>query len=139
MGSLLDCLIKLLIIEPPRYRQKGQNRIAGSLTGRGWRNAVVLVVGVLNGPAPLGFRDRLGHRIGEVVGIQQRHAFDMAGGPTNGLNQRTLGPQKALLVRIKNGHQRNLRQVQALPQQVHPHQHVVFAIAQILENLDPLD
>ena len=63
----------------------------------------------------------------------------MAGGPTNGLNQRTLGPQKALLVRIKNGHQRNLRQVQALPQQVYPHQHVVFAIAQILENLDPLD
>ena len=62
------------------------------------------VVGVLNSAAALGFRDGFCHRIGEVVGIKNRHALDVAGSPANGLNQGALGPQEALLIGIKNRH-----------------------------------
>ena len=98
-----------------------------------------LVVGVLNCPAALRFRDRPGHRIGEVVGVEQGHALDVAGSSADGLDQGALGPQEALLVGIEDRHQGHLRQVEALPQQVHPHQHVIFAIAQVLDDLDPLE
>ncbi len=62
------------------------------------------VVGVLNGAAALGFGDGPSHRIGEIVGIENRHALDVASSPADGLNQGALGPQKALLIGIKNRH-----------------------------------
>ena len=55
------------------------------------------------------------------------------------MNQGTLRPQKALFIGIQDRHERHLRQIQALPQQVHPHQNVVLPEAQILDDLDPLD
>ena len=84
---------------------------------------------MLNGAAPLRFRNRLGHRIGEVVGVEKGLAFDVAGGPADGLDEGALGPQEALLIGIEDRHQRHLGQVQSFPQKVHAHQHVVFAIA----------
>ena len=139
MFGLVDSLFELLVIEPARHLQKGQDRVAGALAGGGRRDAVLLVVGVLNGAAALGFRYGLGHRIGEVVGVEQCLALDVAGGAADRLNQGALGPQKTLLIGIEDRHQRHLRQVQALPQQVHPHQHVVGAITEVLDDLDPLD
>ena len=63
----------------------------------------------------------------------------MACSPANGLDQGALSPQEAFFVGIEDRHQAHLRQVETLPQQVHPHQHVVFPQAQILDDLDPLD
>ena len=139
MHRLVGGLLQLLIIESTRHLQKGKNRIAGPLAGRRGRDAVFDVVGVLNGAAPLRFRDRLGHRIGEVVGVEQGLAIDVAGRPADGLDQGALRPQEALLIGVEDRHQRHLRQIQSFPQQVHAHQHVVFAIAEVLDDLDPLD
>ena len=63
----------------------------------------------------------------------------MAGRPANRLNQGALSPQKAFLIGVKNRHQRHLGQIKAFPQQIHPHQHVVLAIAQVLDDFDPLN
>ena len=115
MHRLVGGLLQLLIIEPARYLQEGKNRVSSPLARRGGRDAVFEVVGVLDGTAALRFRDRLGHRIGEVIGIEQGLAFDVAGRPTNGLDEGALGPQEALLIGIQDRHQRHLRQIQSFP------------------------
>ena len=56
----------------------------------------------------------------------------------DGLNQRALRTQKALFIRIQNRHQRHLWNIQALTQQVNPHQHVKFAQTQIANDFHPL-
>ena len=50
------------------------------------------------------------------VGVARRTAY--------GLYERGLGAQKSLLIRIQYGHQLDLRDIQALPQEVDPHQHI---------------
>ena len=47
--------------------------------------------------------------------------------------------QEAFLVRIENRHQRNLRQIQALAQQVDADQHVELAAPQIAQDLDAVE
>ena len=84
---------------------------------------------MLNGAAPLRFRDCLSHRIGEVVGVEEGLAVDVASRPADGLDQGALRPQEALLIGVEDRYQRHLGQVQSFPQQVDAHQHVVFAIA----------
>ena len=109
MFGLVDGLLKLIIVEPARHLQEGQDRVAGPLAGGGGGDAVLDVVGVLDGTATLGFGDGLGHRIGEVVGVEQGLAINVAGGAADRLDQGALGPQEALLVGIEDRHQRHLR------------------------------
>ena len=45
--------------------------------------------------------------------------------------------QEALLVGVEDGHQRHLRQVETLAQQVDADQHVVLAQPQLAQELDP--
>ena len=105
MLSLLGGLLQLVVAETARHLQERQDRVAGSLARRRRGDAVPLVVGVLDGAAALGFRDGLGHGIGEVVGIEKRHPLHVAGCTADGLDQRALGPQEALLVRVEDCHQ----------------------------------
>ena len=53
--------------------------------------------------------------------------------------ERGLRPEKALLVRIENGNERYLGNVEALTQQVDADQHIVHAETQIAHQLLPLD
>ena len=46
--------------------------------------------------------------------------------------------EEALLVGVQHGHQADLRQVQALAQEVDAHQHVELGQAQVPDNLHPL-
>lgn len=130
LGGLTNHLHQIrvgaVLLELPRKLQEGEDRIAGLLARRHRHHAVLLVVGLLDLPAPLGFGNGLGHRIGHVVGIEQRHPLHVPGSSADGLDQRALGPQEAFLVGIEDRHQAHLRQVQTFPQQVHPHQHVIF-------------
>ena len=65
--------------------------------------------------------------------------FDVAGRPADGLDQRGLPAQEALLVGVEDRHQRDLGQVEPFAQQVHPDQHVELAEAQLADDLDPLE
>ena len=103
------------------------------------RNAVVLVVFHLHATPTVGLFDGSPHAVGHDVGVENRTAFQMARRPAHGLDERTARPQKSFLVRIQNRHQRNLRQIQALAQQVDPDQHVELAAAQVAQYLDPVE
>ena len=43
--------------------------------------------------------------------------------------------QESLLIRIDDGHERHLGQVQSLAQQVHTHQHIIGALSQFGQDL----
>ncbi len=65
-------------------------------------------------------------------------AVEMPGAPANRLNQRTRRPQESFFVRVQNRHQRNFRQIQSLAQQIDADQYIELALAQIAQNLHPL-
>ncbi len=96
------------------------------------------VVALLFLAAALRLTDRFRHRRGNFVTVQNRFTVDVTRGAADGLNQRTLGTQEALFIRVQNRHQRNLRHIQTFPQQVNPHQHVKLAQAQVADNLHAL-
>ena len=88
------------------------------------RDAVLLVVGELDLAPAVGLVDRPLHRVGHLVGVQDHLGVDVAGGPADRLDQRRLAAQEALLVGVEDRHQRHLRQVEPLAQQVDADQHV---------------
>ncbi len=68
----------------------------------------------LDAPPAIGLLDGPPHGLGDVVGIHDHLAIHVAGRPADGLDEGRLAPQETLLVGIQDGHQRDLRQVQAL-------------------------
>ena len=76
---------------------------------------------------------------GNRIGVHDDLAVVVPGGAADGLDQGGFAAQEALLVRIQDRHQRNLGNIQALPQQVDAHQHVEFAQAQVADDLHALD
>ena len=89
--------------------------------------------------ATRGLVDGTLHGAGDLVGVQDGLAFQVAGRAPDGLDQAALGAQEALLVGIQNGHQRHLGNVQPLAQQVDAHQHIEDAQSQVTDDLDTLD
>ena len=59
--------------------------------------------------------------------------------PSDRLDQRSLRPQEALLVRVQNRNQRDLRNVQSLPQKVDSDQHIEHAKPHVADDLRPLE
>jgi len=90
-------------------------------------------------PAALGLVDGALHGAGDVVGVEDRPAVEVARGAADGLDQRPLRTQEAFLVRIEDRHQRYLGHIQALTQQVDAHQHVKGAQSQVADDLDAFD
>src|SRR6185312_12996845 len=76
------------------------------------------VVLALLGAAPLGLVDRRAHRVGDPVAVEDCHAVDVPRGAADRLDQRSLGAQEALLVGVEHRHQRDLRDIEPLAQQV---------------------
>ena len=97
------------------------------------------VEGVLLLPAALRLIDGPAHGGGDGIRVHDDHTVRVSGSPADGLDQRGLRPQEALLVRVQNGHQADLRQVQALPQQVDAHQDIKGAQAEVPDDLHALD
>ena len=97
------------------------------------------VVGDLDLAAAVGLADRGPHRGRLPVRVHQDPALHVPRRPPDRLDQARLPAQEALLVGVEDRDQRHLRQVEALAQQVHAHQHVVLAEPQVADDLDPLD
>ena len=100
---------------------------------------VGLIERILQSAAAFGFVHRALHRGRDAVRIQHDHAVLVSGGAADGLDERGFRPEKALLVRIENGNERHLRDVEALTQQVDADQHIVHTEAQVAHQLLPLD
>ena len=73
------------------------------------------------------------------VGVEDHPALDVARGAADGLDQRGLRAQIALLVGIEDRDQAAFGDVQALAQQVDADQHVEHAKAQVAHDLDALE
>ena len=82
--------------------------------------------------------DGLAHGVGHVVGVHHHAPRDVARGTPDGLDETAVVAQEALLVGVEYAHERHFGQVEALAQQVYPHEHVEFALAQLLQQLDAL-
>ena len=96
------------------------------------------VVRHLLDPAPIRLVDRRTQRPGHDVRIQDHPAVHIAGSPADGLHERGVAAQKALLVRVQDRHQRAFRDIQPLTQQVDADQHVEHAQAQVADDFDSL-
>ncbi len=87
-------------------------------------NAVGLVVGVLDFSPAAGFLHGCRHGRRDFVGIEDDYALGVSRGPADGLDEGRFRAEEALFVRVQNGDEGDLRQVQALPEEVDAHQHV---------------
>ena len=96
------------------------------------------VVGNLLVAPALRLVQRLSHRLGDRVGIHDDVALDVARCPADDLDERPVGAQVALFVRIQDADERDLRQVETLPQQVDADHDVNLAGAQRGQDFDAL-
>ena len=99
---------------------------------------LAVVVGHLLLAAAVGLGHGALHRAGDLVGVEDDLAVDVARGAADGLDQRGLRAQEAFLVGVENGDEAAFGNVEALAQQVDADQHVEGAEAQVADDLDAL-
>ena len=102
-------------------------------------DAVLFVVALLFLPSTLGLANGFGHGGGDLIAVEDGLAVDVARRAADGLDQRAFRTQEALFIRIQDRHQRHLRHIQPLTQQVDPHQHVKLAKTQVADDFHALD
>ena len=100
------------------HRAQAVVDVSDLLDDRGRLDAVLDVVRLLDRAAPVRLIDGDLHRLRHPIGVHDDLAPDVAGGPADDLDERPGAAQEALLVRIEDGHQGDLGQVDALAQEV---------------------
>ena len=63
----------------------------------------------------------------------------MTRGAPHRLDQRSIAPQEAFLIRVEDGHERHFRQIEPFAQQVNPHQNVELAEPKPAHDLHAFD
>ena len=96
------------------------------------------VVFLLDAAASVRFLYGGAHGVRHIVRIHHNMSFRITGGTAHRLYEGGLGTQEAFLVRIQNGNEGNLRDVQALPQQVDAHQDIENIQTHVADNLRTL-
>ena len=91
----------------------------------------------LQSPPPFRFINSHTHGIGEHIRVHDYPPLRISGRTPDGLNQGSFRTEKSFLVRVQYGHQRDLRNIQALPQQVDSHQHIEHIQTHIPDNFRP--
>ena len=76
--------------------------VANVAADRRWRDAMFAIVRFLLLATAGGLVHRPLHAAGDAVGIEDHSALDIARGAADGLDQRSFGAQKALLVGIED-------------------------------------
>ena len=89
--------------------------------------------------APVRLADRVLHRVGHLVRVHDDLPVDVPCRATDHLDEARRGAQEPFLVRVEDRDERDLGQVEALPEQVDADQHVVLAEPQRPEQLDPFE
>jgi len=99
---------------------------------------VLVVIGHLDFAASVRLVNGLPHRVRHMIGVHHHLAADVPRSPPDRLNERVAGAEESLLVCIQDRHERHLREIQTFPQQVHPHDDVVYPGAQVVQDVHPL-
>src|SRR6185437_4500343 len=95
------------------------------------RDVVFAIVGGLLGAAAIRFADGLAHGVGHHVGVKNGAAFDMARAAADALDERSGAAEKAFLVGVENGDERNFGKVEAFAKKIDADEDIEFAAAQI--------
>ncbi len=103
------------------------------------RDAVVLVVGHLLLAARFRDGDHSLHGVREPLRVHDHLAMDVPGRAPRRLDQGRLRSQESLLVRVENGHERDLRQIQPLAQKVDADQAVEVRFPQAAQDFHAFD
>ena len=93
----------------------------------------------LDGPAPHRLVYRLAHRIRDGIRVHHDFALGIARGTAYGLDKRSAVTQETLFIRIQDGDQGHLGQIEPLSQQIDAHEHIDLALPQISEYLDAVE
>ena len=99
---------------------------------------MLLVVLLLDPPTALRFIQRRFDGSRHHVRIEDDLTLRIAGGTADGLNQGGFASEQTLLIRVQNGHQGDLGQIDALTEQIDAHQHVKHTGTQIPEQFHSL-
>ena len=97
-----------------------------------------LVVSYLLSTATVGLVDGRLHAVGDAICIEDDQPMHITSGTSRRLRERAVRAEEALLVRIKDRHERHLGEVQSLTKQVDADQDIVSALTQAVHNLDSL-
>ena len=100
---------------------------------------MLLVVGDLDLATPVRLRHRLVDRLGHLVRVQEHLPVDVASRTPDRLDERGATAEEALLVRVEHRDERDLRQVEALAQEVHADEHVELAEAELTDDPDAVE
>ena len=113
--------------------------VGDALDDRERLRPVLLVVRELHVAAAVRLLERALDRLGHLVGVHQHAAVDVPRRAADRLDERRPAAEEALLVGIENRDQRDLRQVEALAQEVHADEDVELAEPQVADDLDALE
>ena len=102
-------------------------------------NAVLFVVGDLLFAAAVGLVDGALHGVGHLVCVEDGATFQVAGGAADSLDQGALRAEKAFLVGVENGNERDFGEVETFAEEIDADEDVVFAFAEIAEEFYPLE
>ena len=79
------------------------------------------------------------HRAGDPVGVEDRAPVHVPRRAADGLDERAVAAQEALLVGVEDRDERDLGQVEPFAQQVDADEHVELAEPEAADDLHPLD
>ena len=96
----------------------------------------LLIVGVLDLTPALRLAYGYAHRVRLFVSVHDDPPVDVAGGAADGLDQRSLTAQEAFLVRVEDGDERYLGEVEAFAEEVDADEHVELSRTQAADDLD---
>src|SRR6266567_2920150 len=128
-----DCDFRVIGLDDSRERH-----IHGA-DDRERRDVVFFVVGHLDGATAIGFSDGFLHGVSHAIGVEDGATFEVAGGASDGLDERSGGTEETFLVGVENGNQRDFRKVESFAKEIDANQYVEFALAQIAQDLDALE
>ena len=117
---------------------RDRDQIAHRLADRLRSDSVLLIVFHLHLAAALRLLDCLPHRVRDRIRVHDDVPVRVSRRASDRLHERGLRAQESFLVGVQDRHQRDLRNVQALSQQVDAHQHVKNVQPHIPDDLRPL-
>ena len=97
-----------------------------------------LVIGLLYAAASIGLVDGPLHGICHHIRVHDHVAVYVSGRAAHRLDQRGLRTQEAFFIGVQDRHQRDLRNIQALAQQIDAHQHIEHIHAHVPDDLNAL-
>ena len=100
---------------------------------------MLLIICLLDGAAAIRLIDGILHRFRDTVRVHDDVAMLISGCTADDLDHRSFRAQEALLIRIEDSHERDLRHIETLTQKIDADQHIENARTQVTDDLRALD